>query len=245
LASASARADPPRAALNLFADGRYVAAAEIAQRQTRSAEALAFSARSLIAACVTHSGCEDLTSMLAQAERGARDALALDAGSVDARLQLAAISGIRGRRASLTQAFAGGYAPRGKRLIDEALRIAPDNAEAQALLGVWHLEVLRRGGALGAIIYGANLNLGLAAFDRARALAPDNPVIALHYAVALLLLDAPRYRARVTQMLIAIQTMRPRDALERHACELAGRVRQVLETGGPRAAAGMAGEAMP
>ncbi|MEQ1617682.1 MAG: hypothetical protein ABL883_04985 [Terricaulis sp.] len=245
LASAPAHADPPGAAANLFADGRYIAAAELAQRQTNSAEALAFSARALIAACITHSGCDDLAATLERAERGARQALLLDPRSVDARLQLAAISGIRGRRAPLTQAFASGYAPRGKRLIDEALRMAPDNSEALALLGVWHLEVLRRGGGLGAMIYGANLSQGLVAFDRARLLAPDNPTIALHYAIALLLLDAPRYRARAAQMLAAIQTMRPGDALGRHSRELARRIEQSLETQGPRAAASMAGEAMP
>ncbi len=245
LVSAPARADPPGAALHLFTDGRYVAAAELAQRQTNSSEALAFSARALIAACVTHSGCDDLPATMERAERSARDALVLDPGSIDARLQLAAISGIRSRRASLTQAFAGGYAQRGKRLIDEALSIAPDNAEALALLGVWHLEVLRRGGGLGAMIYGANLSQGLAAFDRAQRSAPDNPIIALHYAVALLLLDAPRHHARAAQMLARIQTMRPGGALERHSSDLANRIRRTLEVDGPRAAAGAAREALP
>ncbi len=245
LASAPARADPPSAALSLFADGRYAAAAELAQRQTNSAEALAFSSRSLIAACVTRTGCDDLPATLTRAERSAREALGLDPRSVDARLQLAAIAGIRGRHTSLTQAFAGGYAPRGKRLIDEALHLEADNAEAHALLGAWHLEVLRRGGGLGALIYGANLNSGLAAFDRARALAPDNPMIALHYAVALLLLDPNRYRARAGQMLTAIATMRPRDALERHGCGLARRLALTLETNGTRAATELAGEALP
>ena len=105
----------------------------------------------------------------------ARAALALNPDSVDARLQLAVVYGMRGRRASLAEAFARNYAPRGRRLIDEALALAPDSAEAEAVLGAWHLEIIRRSGRVGALAYGARVEQGIAAFERALQL-PDLPL---------------------------------------------------------------------
>ena len=164
--TAPANAEPPSAALNLYAAGEYAAAADIAQRESHSAESLAFAARAALAACVVDGEDE---AMLQQAERSARAALALNPDSVDARLQLAVVYGMRGRRASLAEAFARNYAPRGRRLIDEALALAPDSAEAEAVLGAWHLEIIRRSGRVGAIAYGARVEEGIAAFERARA----------------------------------------------------------------------------
>lgn len=232
--TAPADAEPPNAALRLYVAGQYAAAADIAQQESHSSESLAFAARAALAACVVGG---DGEVMLQRAERNARAALALNPDSVDARLQLAVVYGMRGRRASLAEAFARNYAPRGRRLIDEALALAPASAEAEAVLGAWHLEIIRRSGRVGAITYGARVGEGIAAFERARTLAPDNAAIALQYALALAELDAAQHSERIGLLLNAIQELTPLDALEAYSQSVASRLATTMADQGPRAVA--------
>ncbi|WP_395645874.1 hypothetical protein [Terricaulis sp.] len=235
LTAAPARAEPAEAALRLYAAGDFLAAADLADDR-ETAASLSFASRALMAQCATAPSRSDLDTWLARAERAARDALELDPQSVDARLQLALVYGARGRRASLTQAFAGRYAPRGRALIDEALALEPRNARAHALLGAWNLEVLRRGGRFGAVTYGASYRAGAAEFERAMALAPDDPTIPLHYAFALLELNAAQNADRAAALLRRAAGLRPRDALERFVTRTAQRIARTLEEDGPGAA---------
>ena len=208
-----AMAEPPSAALRLYAAGEFVAAADLADTQP-SASSRAFASRALVAACAAARSSRAIDALLARAEGSAREALSLDPRSVDARLQLALVYGMEGRRASLARAFASRYASRGKRLIDEALAIEPTNAHAHAMLGAWNLEVIRRGGRMGALMYDARTGVGLAEFERARALAPTDTLIPLHFAVALLGLDPVAYSARANRLLREVIAASPGDALE-------------------------------
>jgi|CXWL01.1.fsa_nt_gi tetratricopeptide (TPR) repeat protein len=237
--SAPAAAEPPSAAVRLYSQGEFVAAADRAEAQP-SSTSLAFAARALMAACVTTPDAAHLDDWLDRAETASREALTLDPDSVEARLQWALALGVRGRRASMAEAVARNYAPRGRRLIVEALSREPDNAWAHALLGAWHLEVIRRGGRTGARLYGARLETGISEFERARALAPNDAMIALHFAIALIELDAQRYRDRAEDLLATAATHTPRDALETHTLAAAHDVAVALTTRGPRAAQAVA-----
>lgn len=232
--SAPARSDPPDAALRLFAAGNFIAAAEAADNRQTS-ENLAFAAYALVAASAQTREPATVDALLARAEGIAQSALRLDPHSVDARLQLALIYGLEGRRASLAHAFAQGYATRGKRLIDEALARAPNNARAHALLGAWHVEIVRRGGAAGALAFGARLGRGFEEFERARALAPNDPLIALHYAVALLEMGPEAHAEQAATLLRAVQATVPQNALEEMSVAAARTLSAAL-THGPTAA---------
>lgn len=233
----TARAEALGTPLSLYAAGEYSAAAELAQQDSGSAASLAFAARALLAACVIE---RQGDGALLRAEQAARAALALDPNSVEARLQLAVVLGMRGRRASIAEAFARGYAAQGRRLIDEALALAPNSAEAAALLGVWHLEIIRRGGSAGAMLYGAREAEGIAAFERARALEPNSVAIALQYALALAEVDADRHQDRISQLLIAAHEIAPHDALESYSQSVANRLAAALAESGPRGLTRMA-----
>jgi len=226
-AAPAAMAEPPSAALRLYAAGEFVAAADLADTQP-SASNRAFASRALVAACAAAQSSGSIDALLVRAETSARDALSLDPRSVDARLQLALVYGMEGRRASLARAFAGRYASRGKRLIDEALAIEPTNAHAHAMLGAWNLEVVRRGGGVGALMYGAHTGTGLAEFERARALAPGDMLIPLHFAVALLGLDPATYGPRASRLLREVVAASPGDALESLGQETAQRLQTAL-----------------
>jgi hypothetical protein len=193
LASGAAHADD--GARRAYIQGDFLQAAA-------TADSGALAARALIAEALTGEDA-DVAGLLARAAAQARAGLGAEPSSVDARLQLALALGLQARRAPLKMALRAGYAREGRRLINEALMQAPRNAWAHALDGAWHLEVLRRGGAAGASLFGARRSVGIAAYERARALAPNDAAIATMYAVALLELDGTRSRTRAAGLLNA------------------------------------------
>jgi tetratricopeptide (TPR) repeat protein len=222
-------------ALALYRAGAYVRAAEMA-RAAGGAGNLVLASRAYLAQVVTEPRREDVDRLVAQALAAAERALRSAPDSVEARLQLAAAIGVKGRRMNLRTVLRAGYAPRSKKLIDEALARAPNEPWGRALLGGWHLEVLRRGGAMGALAFGARLSEGMTAFDRARALAPDDPAIATHYALALLLLNPGRFDARVRSLLDAAAACAARDAFEAHLIHEARRLDSLMRQEGALAA---------
>lgn len=234
--AASAHAEPPSNALRAYAIGDYMSAAAVAEAQPSSSSSMAFAARALMAACLTTSDRSQIDPLLDRAESAAQNALTLDPASVEGRLQLALTLGVRARRANIAEAMAHNYAPRGHRLLQEALSREPDNAWAHELLGAWNLEVLRRGGTTGAALYGARLSTGMAEFERAHALAPDDPMITLHFAVALLELDHAKYADRARSLLEAATASTPRDAFETQTLARAREVAAILSSDGSAAA---------
>lgn len=220
-------------AWDAYVDGAFLDAAALAE--TRTGER-ALAARALIAAAVTGES-NDIDGLIARAERNARAALAEGEDGVEARLQLALALGLKGRRAPLGEVLRHGYAREGRALLDAALARDPQSAWAHALDGAWHLEVVRRGGVAGARIYGASSARGIAAFERARALAPDDAVIAYQYAVALLELDGKRHGAKAAVLLDAARACRRGDAFEAAIGAEAHRIAGVLARHGADVAA--------
>jgi hypothetical protein len=98
---------------------------------------------------------------------------------------------------------------------------------------------------MGALAFGARLSEGMTAFDRARALAPDDPAIATHYALALLLLNPGRFGARVRSLLGAAGACAARDAFEAHLIHEARRLDTLIQEEGAVAAQREAESAFP
>lgn len=217
-----------------YEQGAFLAAATLAEADG-GADDLALAARALLAEVVTGDPA-DMDALLVRAETNARRALTVDADNVEARLQLAVAIGMQGRRATIGEAMRKGYAHEGRTLVRAAVRDAPREAWAHALDGGWNLEVVRRGGLMGAAYFGASVAAGRAAFERARRLAPDDPLIAYQYAVALLELDAARYGADALELLEAARMCRAGDAFERRVQARAGLVAQTLRAQGAPAA---------
>lgn len=235
-----AAADVEQARL-AFASGAFLTAAKAGEAAATPA-GYSIAARALLAQCVVAAEPAEASRLIARAERNAAAALAQDPDSVEARLQMAVAIGMKSRRVSISEALRSGSAQKGRRLLEEALARAPEEPWAHALMGGWHLEVLRRGGPAGAAMMGARLERGVAAFERARALAPDDAAIALHYAAALLQLDAERNAKRARALLDAALAMKADDAFESEMQEEAAALERVLEAKGARAAAEYAAE---
>ncbi|MES1204148.1 MAG: hypothetical protein ABUS57_22135 [Pseudomonadota bacterium] len=231
--TAPARAEGPAL---LYATGNFRAAAEAGDRQGDVAGDI-IAARALLALVVSDFRGAETGALLDRAQHCAEQALIAAPDSAPARLQLAMALGMKGRRASVTEAMKANYARRGRALIDQALKLDPHDPWAYALLGGWNLEIVRRAGALGAVFMGASLRSGVRAFDRARELAPDNPAIALHYALALLAIDPARHGAKAGDLLAVAANAAPRDAFETNVRDTARRLAAVLSSKGPMAAA--------
>jgi hypothetical protein len=231
--TAPARAESPGA---LYAAGDFRAAADAGDRQGDVAGDI-IAARALLALVVSDFRGAETGALLDRAQHCAEQALMAAPDSAPARLQLAMALGMKGRRASVKEAMKADYARRGRALIDQALKLTPTDPWAHALLGGWNLEIVRRGGAVGAVFMGASVRSGVRAFDRARAQAPNDPAIALHYALALLAIDPQRYSARAGDLLAVAANAAPRDAFETNVRDTARRLAAVLSSKGPMAAA--------
>ncbi len=227
-----------QSAREAYVEGAFLEAASLGEAQGR-ADDLALAARALLAEAVTGNPA-DIDGLLARAEANARRALAADQTSTEARLQLAAAMGMKARRATIGEAMRKGYASEGRALVRAAVAEAPREAWAHALEGGWNLEVVRRGGNVGATYYGASVRAGRAAFDRARALAPDDAIIAYQYAVALLELDPERYGDEATRLLAAASACRPGDAFEMRVKAKAASVAAALSARGAEPAVQLA-----
>jgi len=187
-AIAPAAAHPTSATLaERFSRGDYIEAAALAE-DAASADDLAFAARSLLAHCMTGSAGPD-ARLIERAVRDAEAALRLDPDHQEGRLQLAIALSLKSRDMDLMAVWAAGYGEKGRKLAEEVLNSAPQNFYAHGFLAVWNLEVMRRGGGMGAWVMGASVEASRKHYDQARMLAPDDVGIHWQYARALAAFD--------------------------------------------------------
>ena len=211
-----------------FQNGQFeaVVAAPIGEA---TADELAFKARALLAKGMCGSA-QPSGDLLSRAEHYARAALAIDAAHVEAKLQLAITLSLKARPMSTRAAMRTGYGEEAKKLADAALKADPDNAYAHAFMAVWHVEVVRRGGALGARVMGASIKKSRKHYARATALLPDDASLHWQYARALAALNPKKYRTDIDTALGKALGTPAKDHIERvmiaRAAELKTRLQQ-------------------
>ena len=214
-----------------FSEGRYHEAILLSATQP-SADNLAFSARSLLAEAVSDGQFMPPTHLLDEAASKAREAIALDPKHVEARLQLAIALSLKARPLSNREAMRTGYGDEARELVEATLQDDPDNAYAHGFLAVWHLEVRRRGGAIGGSIMGASVNKARRHYHAAILSAPEDASIHWQYAMALTALNAKRYREEIMISLDAALDCQSETLLEDVMQRRATTLRAELETKG-------------
>lgn len=114
----------------------------------------------------------------------------------------AALSGGRySQKISIAKALAMGLGGQIKALLDQALALAEDHAEAHTASGLYHAEIINKIGAtIGRLTYGASAKQALAHFDRSMELAGDVPITAIEYANGLLLLHGDKGAAQAREL---------------------------------------------
>lgn len=185
-------ADP---AADLWAKGRYEDAIGKGLAEG-TPEGVSVAARAALSDMIMHTTpCE---ACVARTEELSRKALAADPKSALPTIYFVFALGYRGRMVGLMKARAAGLAEKSKQAIDDALTIHPDNPELLATLGGWNFDVVRGGGALLArLAYGATTANGIAEYQRAFRLSPNDPLINYQYGLGLASIDADDYHDQI------------------------------------------------
>ncbi len=181
--------------------------------QAATADSLAIAARALLAAAICGTG-EPVMADIRRAEGLARRAIALDPTHIEGRLQLAIALSLQARSMTIGEARQSGFGPEARALAESVLADDPGNAYAHGFLAVWHIEVRRRAGPLGAPVMGASLSAAHEHYEAARTLAGGDPGIHWQYARALTALDARRFRASIVTALRRAEACDPASAME-------------------------------
>jgi len=221
-------------ALQAFAAGNYDGALAAATA-AGNADSDAFAARVLLAQALSSE--QGLSSdLLKKALAEANAALSLQPDHVEARMQKAIALSLMARLMDNAEARKSGFGGEARDLAEGVLAADPGNAYAHAFLAVWHVEVLRRGGTLGAMIMGASLRDARRHYEAASAAAPDDATIDWQWARALAALDAKKYRHDIEAALASATAAHTDNALEglmqARAADLAG----LLASAGPAVA---------
>lgn len=201
-----------QAAVEAYMAGHYDAAVADAATD-RGADACAFSARSLLAKAVSGDS-QPAHGLLQSALDEANAALTVDPGHIEGRLQKAIALSLMARPMSLREARDSGYGEQARKLAESVLQDDPQNAYAHGFLAVWNLEVMRRGGVLGAMIMGASHDAAEAHYAAAAAASPGDAALNWQFARALATLNARKYRAEISAALEAALAAPVDDALE-------------------------------
>ncbi len=226
---AAAWADPGAADGLTDADALYAAGAfdraEALAAAREDADGYALAAKAAAAAFLLNPSGRSATEAARRVRGYAEAALAREPHHVEARLHMAVALWLEGRDAGALESYLRNLPGQGRDVLRAALTDAPEDAWAHALMGAWHLEVLRRGGGRGARLYGAGLHEGVDHFYHAMRLEPDNAAIAFQCAVSFLALDPERYAEHAGAALEVAQSAEADDAFE---AEMIRRSRELL-----------------
>ncbi|MEM8921239.1 MAG: hypothetical protein AAGB25_07710 [Pseudomonadota bacterium] len=182
-----------------FSVGAYEDAAGAADA-LETADGHAFAARALLAEYAT---ADEPASgeLLRRAQASAEAALALEPDHAEGLMQLAISLSMQARPMSVREAMASGNGERARELAEMVLDADPNNYYAHGFLAVWHVEVRRRGGALGASVMGASVKKGRAHYERCAYLAPDNASLHWQYGRALIAHNPEKFGAEALEAL--------------------------------------------
>jgi hypothetical protein len=223
-----------------FVRGEYDAALT-ALAETRTADAFALSARALLAEAMSGPA-DPPEEVLHAALAEANAALGVDPAHAEGRLQRAIALSLILRPMSVSEARKTGWAEEARDLATGVLEDDPGNVYAHGFLSVWNLEVVRRGGRIGAMIMGAGVSDGRAHYAAAVATAPDDASVHWQWARALAALNARKYHDEVLTALDAALAAPVESELERVMQARAAMLKAELMRDGRRAeeiAAGM------
>jgi len=225
LAAAPAFADI-EAAAEAFRAGRYDAACEQAAAEP-GADSHAFRARTLLAKAMCGEG-EPSRTLIDKALAEANAALKAQPGHGEGRLQKAIALSLIIRPMELSEARRTGYGEESKALAEAVLAEDPANFYAHGFLAVWHVEVERRGGMIGAAMMGASLKAARRHYDKAIRLSPEDIGLRWQWARALAALDAKKHLAAIEQALEAAVNTEPTSDLDRVMQSRAARLLDVV-----------------
>lgn len=185
-------ADP---AFDLWTQGKYDEAIKTGLAEN-NAEGLSVAARAAASDMTMRT--TPCLECATRTEELARKALAADPKAALPTIYLAGALGYRGRIIGMMAAQSAKLGEQSKAAIEAALAAHPKDAQLLATMAGWHFEVVRVGGSmLARWTYGASVDKGLAKFDEALKIAPNDLVVNYLYGCTLAANDAKKFRPQI------------------------------------------------
>ena len=161
-----------------------------------------------------------------QARKLTQQALKLDPDNVEIKIQYALAYGFEARTAGIVKAWRKKLPQKCKVAIDRAYAAAPNDARTHALLGAWHLGLVRKAGEKRARkMFEASLVDGMKHYDEALRRDPTNIVILGNYAISLLGIDSSLHGDKALSLITALDSAPARSATDR---DIQSRMRPLL-----------------
>jgi len=187
-------------ARTLLGSGQY-AEAMAAGQNLKTSEGYALAAEALSAQLIL-GRFEDLNKYAHDALLLAEKAVELDPNNENAHVQYALAYGVMTRTTSVFTAWRKKYPTKSFEIVQALRERYPDNPKADALLGAWHLGVVRKAGEKnGQKWYGASVADGMAAFNSALKGAPQDILIASTFAAFLCVLEPEQHSSHTRALL--------------------------------------------
>lgn len=231
VASATASAQPPAPAMTAFETGQWGVAESAAASEVSDVAALILASEAALMP-ITLDQADDLSrrerrQAALRAQDYAEAALALEPDNAQAHLRLAAGLGYQSRYVNTVRAVMMGLPQRGRDHMVEALALDPSEPWAPAMLGAWHLEVVRRAGEG---MFDANEAEGLALMRQSVEMDGAPAAIPYRFAVALVASDPVVHSAEATRMLNRALDTAEADAVGRAVSALSTHLLDQLNT---------------
>lgn len=174
---------------------------------------------------------DDVNDRAIEALDLAERAYALNPKSENAQLQYALAYGVMTRTSSVFRAWRKKYPIKSFEIVDSFRRAYPNNARGDALLGAWHLGVIRKAGAGNAEKwYDATLSNGIMSYNTAMRAAPQDIIIASTFATALYAIDPEIYAYNARELLEWTASIPVQTALEREVQSRMAEILAVMDT---------------
>ena len=197
----------------LFNAGEYDQALAIAEAAD-SPEGLALAAE-LLSAKVLLGYVDDAKDSAKQARKWAGEAVERDPELAEARVQYALAYGFETRASSPFRAWRKNLPAKTFDAIKIVRDRYPDDPRGDALLGAWHLGIVRKAGDKNARKwFEASEADGIKYYQAAIDRAPDDIVIASNFALILLAIDQDRFLEKARSLTDKVAGMTPRNAVE-------------------------------
>ena len=195
-----------------FEEGRFLEAADLAEALGTSV-GYALAAQSLAVHGHYIAARDDRKGFLERAMKLGEEAVRADSTNPEACYQSAHAVGRYAVTVGTFTALRRGLAGKVRGLLETALAIDPDFAEAHMAFGGWHAGIARAGRAA-RFLYKGNRESAVIHYERALELAPESKIVLLEYALNLPELDREGGRERAGELLSRAAGLPARDAFE-------------------------------
>ena len=127
-----------------------------------------------------------------------------------------------GQGISVAKALAQGLGTKVKTALEQAIKLAPQHADAHIALAAFHAEVIDKVGSLiGGMTYGAKKDTGLTLYREALMLNPTSAIAMIEYANGMVMLEGDKKMTEATWLYEQAAAGMPLDATERLDVEMA------------------------